>query len=71
MSSVSDAFAALKNVMLMQERIDGLRNDITKNTIDLSRLTDRVFDLDKRVVRIETMIEMTERQATQPPRIEG
>ena len=71
MSSVSDAFAALKNVMLMQERIDGLRNDITKNTVDLNRLTDRVFDLDKRVVRIETMIEMTERQATQPPRIEG
>ena len=71
MSSVSDAFAALKNVMLMQERIDGLRNDITKNTVDLNRLTDRVFDLDKRIVRIETMIEMTERQATQPPRIEG
>ena len=45
--------------MLMQERIDGLRNDITKNTVDLSRLTDRVFDLDKRVVRIETMIEMS------------
>jgi hypothetical protein len=71
MSSVSDAFAALKNVMLMQERIDGLRNDITKNTIDLSRLTDRVFDLDKRVVRIETVIEMTGRQAAQQPRIEG
>jgi hypothetical protein len=69
-SSVSDAFAALKNVMLMQERIDGLRSDITKNTVDLSRLTDRVFDLDKRVVRIETMIEMTGRQAAQP-RIEG
>ena len=71
MSSVSDAFAALKNVMLMQERIDGLRNDINKNTVDLNRLTDRVFDLDKRVVRIETMIEMTERQAAQTPRIEG
>jgi hypothetical protein len=71
MSSVSDAFAALKNVMLMQERIDGLRNDITKNTVDLSRLTDRVFDLDKRVVRIETMIEMTERQAAKASRIEG
>ena len=71
MSSVSDAFAALKNVMLMQERIDGLRNDINKNTVDLNRLTDRVFDLDKRVVRIETMIEMTERQAAQMPRIEG
>jgi hypothetical protein len=65
-SSVSDAFAALKNVMLMQERIDGLRNDITKNTIDLSRLTDRVFDLDKRVVRIETMIEMSGRAGGQP-----
>ena len=71
MSSVSDAFAALKNVMLMQERIDGLRNDITKNTVDLNRLTDRVFDLDKRVVRIETMIEMTERQVAQTPRIKG
>ncbi len=67
---MSDAFTALKNVMLMQERIDGLRNDITKNTVDLSRLTDRVFDLDKRVVRIETMIEMSG-QAGGQPRIEG
>ncbi|HEX8388196.1 MAG TPA: hypothetical protein VF636_04185 [Sphingomonas sp.] len=56
--------------MLMQERIDALRTDVAKQARDLETLTGKVFEIDKRVVRIETMIEMSARAAGQP-RIEG
>jgi len=58
-SAIGDAFAALKNVMLIQERIDGLRADIGRTSTDLRAVTEKVYSIDKRVVRIETMIEMT------------
>ena len=70
MSSMSDAFAALKNVMLMEERIDGLRSDMSRSADDLRSLTEKVHSLDKRVLRIETMIEMSGRSGGQP-RIDG
>jgi hypothetical protein len=70
MSAMSDAFAALKNVMLMAERIDGLRSDMSRSADDLRSLTEKVHSLDKRVLRIETMIEMSDRGSNQP-RIEG
>lgn len=71
MSAMGNAFEALKNVMLMQERIEGIKNDMSRSSDDLRTLTEKVFDLDKRVVRIETMIEMTVSRGGQPPRIEG
>jgi hypothetical protein len=70
MSAMTDAFAALKNVMLMEERIDGLRSDMSRSADDLRSLTEKVHSLDKRVLRIETMIEMSDRGGNQP-RIEG
>lgn len=69
MSAIGDGFAALKNVMLMQERIDGLRTDISRMTDDLRSLTEKVYSLDTRVVRIETMVEMSRGGGL--PRIEG
>jgi hypothetical protein len=70
MSAMSDAFAALKNVMLLEERIEGLRSDMSRSADDLRSLTEKVHSLDKRVLRIETMIEMSGRGDNQP-RIEG
>ncbi len=70
MSAFSDAFAALKNVLLMQERLDSMRSDIGRISGDLKTLTEKVGSINDRVIRIETMIEMTGRQATQQPRIE-
>ncbi len=67
---MGDAFTALKNVMLMQERIDGLRSDIGRISGDMRTLTEKVGTINDRVIRIETMIEMYDRQAGQP-RIEG
>jgi hypothetical protein len=71
LSAFGDAFAALKNVLLMQERLDGMRSDIGRISGDLKTLTEKVGSINDRVIRIETMIEMTARQAAQSPRIEG
>jgi hypothetical protein len=71
LSAFGDAFAALKNVLLMQERLDSMRSDIGRISGDLKTLTEKVGSINDRVIRIETMIEMTERQSKQPPRIEG
>ena len=69
MSAIGDALASLKNVMLMQERIDGLRADIGHVSTDVRALAEKVGDLNGRVIRIETMIEVYERQAQR--RVEG
>jgi hypothetical protein len=70
MSALSDALAALKNVVLMQERIDVMRTEQVRISDDVRGLNDYVLAVDKRVVRIETMIEMSSR-AGASPRIEG
>ncbi len=70
MSALTEAFTALKNTMLLQERIDGLRGDLIRSADDVRALTEKVVSIDKRVVRIETMIEMTGRSAG-PPLIDG
>jgi hypothetical protein len=69
MSTVSDALAALRNVVLMQERLDVMRREMTDLSGDMGRLKDRVVDLDRRVVRIETMIEMARGGSGGPPRL--
>ena len=67
-----DAMRALKNVMLMQERIDDVRQDTVRMADDLRALTGHVFEVDKRVLRIETMIEMSRPSSGGgQPRIEG
>jgi hypothetical protein len=70
MSALGDALKALKDVVLMQERLDVMRSEQKRIAEDVSGLNAYVLAVDKRVVRIETMIEMTGRQAPQP-RIEG
>ena len=65
MSTVSDALTALKNVVLMQERIQVLQKEIERVADDVSGLNDYCVALDKRVVRIETMIEMGARSSGQ------
>ena len=66
MSAMGDALAALKNVVLVQERLEVIRADVSRQADDLKRLTEQVYELDKRVVRIETMIEMSGRGLEQP-----
>lgn len=70
MSALSEAFNALKNTMLLQERIDALRGDMIRNADDFRALTEKVGSIDKRLVRIETMVEISTGRGAQP-RIEG
>ena len=59
MSGIGDALAALKNVVLLHERLDGVRANNELLAGDLRALTAKVASLSERVVRIETMIEMS------------
>ena len=69
MSAVSDALAALKNVVLMQERLDVMRADLGRTATDLRALTDKVYSIDGRLLRIETMIEMSRGGGGSVPRL--
>ena len=62
MGAVADALAALKEVLQMRGDIDRL----VKNVDKLASLTD---DLDRRMVRIETMVEIASKRASAMPRI--
>ena len=68
MSSIGDALAALKSVVLMQERLDAMRMEQGRVAEDLRGLNSYILSVDRRVVRIETMIEMTTRPGG-PPQI--
>ena len=49
MSSVGDALAALKSVVLMQERLERMQKDMDGIASGLSGLKDFTHDLDKRL----------------------
>jgi hypothetical protein len=66
MSALSDAFTAIKSVMLLQERVEGVQRDVERLNADVRGLNDYVVAVDKRVIRIETMIEMSGRAGGQP-----
>jgi hypothetical protein len=70
-SAFGDAIKALKDVVLMQERIRVLQEDVATLTASVDGLNDYALSIDKRVVRIETMIEMTTGRSAPPPTIEG
>ena len=70
MSTVSDALNGVRRLLLMQENINQLERTSDRQIDALQKLTDDVIALDKRVVRIETMIEIGGRQSAQQKRIE-
>jgi hypothetical protein len=54
----------------MQSEIENLRSDVGQLTDGMSGLKDFSHTLDKRILRIETMIEMTAPRGSVPPLIE-
>jgi hypothetical protein len=70
MSTVSDILAGLKKVILLEENVSRLQGDVASLTDDVRRTRDYAAEIDKRVVRIETMIEMSGRSG-RSPRLEG
>lgn len=66
MSTVSDILAGLKKVILLEENVSRLQSDVSGLTADVRRTRDYAAEIDRRVVRIETMIEMSRRDGGQP-----
>jgi hypothetical protein len=65
MSALSDALAALKNVILLQERLDIVRSDLANTSGDLKTLTEKVADVDKRLYAVERVMDLGARQSRQ------
>ena len=62
MGAVADALAALKEVLQMRGDIDRLAKNVDK----LASTTD---DLDRRMIRIETMVEIASKRAAATARL--
>ena len=69
MSGLGEAFLALKNVMLLQDRVERLQKELEQQAVGQKDLNAAVTDIDKRVVRIEALIEYSARGGA--PRLEG
>ena len=66
MSAVGDILAGLKKVILLEENVSRLQVDVATLTEDVRRTREYAAEIDKRVVRIETMIEMSGGGTSQP-----
>lgn len=70
MSAIGDAMKGIRDLLLLQEQVRRLEQTGEKQVAALGNLTSDLISLDKRVVRIETMIEMTRARRAGSPRIE-
>lgn len=68
MSAFGDAFAALKNVILMQDKLERMQTQIDATASDLRGLKDYAVEIDKRVARIEGVMEGVARASGKAPR---
>lgn len=68
MSGVADAFAALKNVMLLHERMERVQKDVETLSSDLKDTNRWVSEIDRRVAHIEGVMEGYQRASAVPRR---
>ena len=61
MSAFGDAYKAIESVILLRSRVEGLERSIDKVIDDLKQDGRDLLDHDRRLIRIETMIEMSGR----------
>lgn len=66
MSAFGDAYKAIESVILLRSRVEGLERSIDKIIEDLKQDGRDLLDHDRRLIRIETMIEMSGRVTTAP-----
>ena len=62
MGALADAVAVLKDVLRMRDDLDRLSKNVDK-------LADVTNDLDRRMIRIETMVEIASKRANHPARL--
>ncbi|WP_374405341.1 hypothetical protein [Pelagerythrobacter sp.] len=65
MSTLRDALDGVKSILLLQNDVRNLEKEVERQRDALGELGDDFVALDKRVVRIETMIEMSAGQPQQ------
>ena len=66
MSAFSDAYKAIESVILLRSRVEGLERSLTKLVEEMKEQGRDLFDHERRLIRIETMIEMSGRGGGQP-----
>lgn len=71
MSTVGDILKSVREVLLLQSQVERLEDRIDEQNDELRQVSRDIIGLDKRIVRIETMIEMSASRGNQPPRIDG
>ena len=60
MSWAQDAYAAIRKIVLIEDRMDGLTDQV-------KQLADAYRDLDRRLIRLEAKFELIEQVATSRP----
>ena len=70
MSAFGDAYKAIESVVLLRSRVESLERSLDKMIDDIKQDGRDLLDHERRLIRIETMIEMSGR-GPQLPRIEG
>ncbi len=66
LSTIKDALSALKSVMIMQSQLAEMRKDMDIASSDLRGLKDYTHGIDKRVVRLETLVEAASMTSSRP-----
>ena len=61
MSAFGDAYKAIESVILLRSRVEALERAIEKVADDVKQDGRDLLDHERRLIRIETMIEMTGR----------
>lgn len=62
MGALADAIAVLKDVLRMRDDLDRLSKSVDK-------LANSADDIDRRLIRIETMVEIASKRASSQPRL--
>ena len=69
MSTLGEALKGVKQLLLIQKQVEDLEHASEVQATALRDLAKDVIAIDKRVVRIETMIEMSGRSGPGQPRL--
>jgi hypothetical protein len=57
MSAFADALAAIRTVLLMQSNVERLEKNVDQLGRDQAGFRDALFALDRRLIRVETILE--------------
>ena len=70
MSFIGEAMRTIESVVLLRSKVDRLDDELAATNHEMKRVIGTIIQIDRRLVRLETIEEM--RSGAQPlPRIEG